>query len=67
MIAGRNYIEIYAIFQNEIALSMGVWPIFEDIKQVQQWDKNIVVSTSNKIVGLVYEDCMVKNSFMISL
>lgn len=35
--------------------------------QVQQWDRNIVVSTRDKVVGLVYEDCMLKNSFMVSL
>lgn len=67
VIAGRNFIELYAIFQNEIALSMGSWPIYEDILQVQQWDKNIVLCTANKVVGFIYEDCMIKNSFMISL
>ncbi len=46
---------------------MGVWRVYEDILQVQQWDKNIVISTKNKVVGLVYEDCMLKNSFMLTL
>ena len=46
---------------------MGVWRVYEDILQVQQWDKNIVISTKNKVVGFVYEDCMLKNSFMLTL
>lgn len=46
---------------------MGTWYLYEDILQVQQWDKNIVISTKSKIVGLIYEDCIIKNSFMLSL
>lgn len=46
---------------------MGIWNLFEDITQVQQWEKNIVLTAYNKIVGLVYEDYILKNSFMLSL
>jgi hypothetical protein len=54
VIGGRNYIEVIAIFQNQITLSMGLWHLYEDIVQVQQWDKNIVLCTKNKVVGLIY-------------
>lgn len=67
VISGRNFIELYALFQNQLSLSMGTWHIFEDILQVQQWDRNIVITTRNKIVGLIYEDCIIKNSFMLTL
>ncbi len=43
-----------AIFQNQITVNMGTWYLYEDIIQVQQWDKNIVISTKSKIVGLIY-------------
>jgi hypothetical protein len=58
---------VLAVFQNQITLNMGTWYLYEDILQVQQWDKNIVISTKSKIVGLIYEDCIIKNSFMLSL
>lgn len=67
VLSGRNFIQLYAVFQNHLTLSMGIWHIYEDILQVQQWDKTIVISTRNKVVGLVYEDCMLKNSFMLTL
>lgn len=47
---------------------MGSHHIFEDIRLVRQWEKNIVIQAgSNKIVGLIYEDSIIKNSFMVSL
>ena len=67
VIAGRNYIEVFAVFQKQITLSMGNWHIYEDITGIYQWDKVIVVATDKKIIGLIYEDCIFKNSFMLSL
>ena len=67
VVAGRNFIEVFAVFQHQITLSMGNWHIYEDILGVQQWDKTIVIVTAMKIVGLIYEDCIFKNSFMLSL
>jgi hypothetical protein len=55
------------VFQHQITLSMGVWYIYEDILQLQQWEKNVVISTRDKIVGIIYEECIPKNSFMVSL
>lgn len=47
---------------------MGSHQIFEDIRIVRQWEKNIVIQAgNNKIIGLYYEDSIIKNSFMISL
>ena len=46
---------------------MGTWELCEDILEVQQWDKCIVLVAEGKIVGVVYEDCMIKNAFMLSL
>ena len=67
VIWGRNFIEVFAVFQKQITLSMGNWHIYEDILGVYQWDKVIVVATEQKIIGLIYEDCIFKNSFMLSL
>ena len=67
ILAGRNFIEVFAVFQRQITLSMGNWHIYEDISGVYQWDKTIVISTDSKVVGLIYEDCIFKNSFMLSL
>lgn len=37
VIAGRNFLSLYAIFQNETTLGMGTHHFFEDIRLVKQW------------------------------
>jgi hypothetical protein len=46
---------------------VGSWRLHEDITGVVGWDRIIVVSTAQKIVGLKYEGGLLKNAFLISL
>jgi hypothetical protein len=67
VVAGRNFIKIYAVFSNSLYEELASYKIYEDITGVYSWDRCIVVETRKNIVGLIYEDSILKNAFMLSL
>jgi hypothetical protein len=65
--ATTNTIHLYTLYDNATALEIGSWRLHEDITGVAGWDKIIVVSTAQKVVGFKYEGGLLKNAFLISL
>ena len=50
-----------------MAVEVGSWRLHEDITGVVGWDKVMVVSSAQKVVGLRYEGGLLRNAFLISL
>ena len=65
--ATNNTLRLYAVYENAVALELSSWRLHEDIVSIVGWDKLIVVNTGQRIIGLRFENNVLRNSFMLSL
>lgn len=66
-IATHSTLTLYAVYEQAQALMLGEWRLHEDITGLVGWDRVVIVTTAQRVVGFRYEGGFLRNSFMVSL
>jgi hypothetical protein len=52
--ATHDTLTLYAVYEQAQALMLGTWRLHEDITGILGWDRLVIVSTAQRLVGFRY-------------